>query len=517
VNPDRDPARTGVLPRLQASLPGTPAGLLVWAAVAIAVASAWFNEGFFSHDEHFQILEFAWYKLGRTPADALAWEFHAHMRAGLQPWLAAGLFRSLDALRVFTPFTAAFVLRVITGLLAVWVSLQLVLRALPAVRDPFLRRVLFLGALFLWFLPYTHGRFASENWGGLLFFAGLCLVSHDFERPVDRTPVLGGVLAGLLWSAAFYCRFQVGLAIAGAGLWLVLIGRAPVRLLVTMTAAFALGCALNTTIDRWLYGEWVFTPYSYFYNNLVLGKAATFGTSPWWFYLEQLLMILVPPFSVLLVALLLASVWLCRRNVLVWAVLPFVFVQSTIGHKEPRFLIPMTYALVPIIVVSADRLPAALWAAIDRFVNRRALRTAAWVFSVLNVCALTVMTLKPSSETAVIYRELYQAGLKQPIVLYTASDLPYTLAGGAVAFYRPDNLTLVPFRDPAAMRIASAARPGRVFVFLQALEAPAWFAAEGLTCTPVARTLPSWAARHNVNNWTSRMYRWSVFSVATSP
>jgi phosphatidylinositol glycan class B len=499
------------------SLPGVPTGFLLSAAVAIAVASAWFNEGFFSHDEHFQILEFAWYKLGRTPADALAWEFHAHMRAGLQPWLAAGLFRGLQGLGVFTPFTAAFLLRLITGLLAVWVSLQIVLRALPTVRDPLLKRVLFLGALFLWFLPYTHGRFASENWGGLLFFAALCVVVHDFEQPLDRTTVLEAVLAGLLSSAAFYCRFQVGLAIAGAALWLVLVGRAPVRLLAAMAAAFALGCAANAVIDRWLYGEWVFTPYSYFYTNLVLGKAATFGTSPWWFYLEQLFMILVPPFSVLLVALLLASAWLCRRNVLVWAVLPFVVVQSAIGHKEPRFLIPMTYALVPIIVLSADRLPAALRAGIDRFLNRRALRTAAWVFGVINVCALAVMTLKPSSETAVIYRQLYQESRRQPIVLYTASDLPYTLAGGAVGFYRPDNLTLMPFRDPAAMRTASVARPGRVYVFLQALEAPAWFTAEGLRCTPVARTLPLWAARHNVNNWTSRMYRWSVFSVATSP
>jgi phosphatidylinositol glycan class B len=371
--------------------------------------------------------------------------------------------------------------------------------------------------LFLWFLPYTHGRFASENWGGLLFYAGLCLVVSDFERRVDRTSVVNGALAALLWSAAFYCRFQMGFAIAGAALWLVLVGRPPVRLLAAMTASFALGCALNTTIDRWLYGDWVVTPYHYFYTNLVQGKAATFGTSPWWFYLGQMLMILVPPFSVLLVALLLASVWLCRKNVLVWTVLPFVVAHSVVGHKEPRFLIPMTYALVPIIVLSADRLPVAVRAGIDRVLNRRALRAAAWTFSVLNVVALAVMTLKPSSETAVIYRQLYQQSDKQPIVLYTASDLPYTLAGGAVGFYRPGNLTVMPFRDPATMRAASAARPGRVFVFLQALEAPTWFTAEGLTCTAVARTLPLWAARHNINNWTSRMYRWSVFSVATSP
>jgi len=63
-----------VVRTLEAQLPGTPVRLIVAAAALVAVASAWFNVGFFSHDEHFQILEFAWYKLGRTPGDALAWD-----------------------------------------------------------------------------------------------------------------------------------------------------------------------------------------------------------------------------------------------------------------------------------------------------------------------------------------------------------------------------------------------------------------------------------------------------------
>ena len=83
--------------------------------------------------------------------------------------------------------------------------------------------------LFLWFLPYIHGRFASENWGGLLFFAGLCFVLDAGDSRDRRRSSVRFALVGLLWGAAFYCRFQVGLAIAGAGAWLLVVDRAPLR------------------------------------------------------------------------------------------------------------------------------------------------------------------------------------------------------------------------------------------------------------------------------------------------
>ena len=501
---------------LEAQLPGTPVRPIVAAAAIVAVVSAWFNVGFFSHDEHFQILEFAMYKLGRTPGDALAWEFAARIRPALQPWLAAGLFKGLGALGLFTPIVAAFVLRVVSGLLALWISLELCIRTLPSVRDASLRRLLLPGMLFLWFLPYTHGRFASENWGGLLFFAGLCFVLDAADSPGGRRSSVRFALAGLLWGAAFYCRFQVGLAIAGAGAWLLVVDRAPLRSIGALAASFLIACALNVALDHWLYGEWVFTPYNYLYTNLVEGKAATFGTQPWWFYFAQMLALLVPPFSLLLVGVLIASVWLCRKNVFVWVVVPFVIGHSLLGHKETRFLIPITYAIVPLLVLGADRLPERLRAKLARWPNPRAAAAAGRAFVALNLLALAVMTFKPSSETAAVYQRLYKESQKGPMVLYSSSLLPYAMAGNAVNFYRPDNVTVKTIGDVSELRAAIAARPGRVFFFQQSLQPPAWMAASRIACTPVVRTLPLWARRVNVNNWISKMYQWSVFSVTTA-
>jgi phosphatidylinositol glycan class B len=273
-----------------------------------------------------------------------------------------------------------------------------------------------------------------------------------------------------------------------------------------------IACALNTAIDRWLYGAWVCTPCNYFYMNIVMGKAATFSTEPWWFFLAQMLGLLVPPFSVILVALLAVSLWACRSNVLVWAVVPFLLGHNLLAHKEVRFLIPITYALVPLLVLGADRVPATIRAKVGAWQSRRAAR---WMFIALNSIALLIMTLKPSSETAIVFRRLYDESQKGPIVLYTDSPLPYLMSGKAVGFYRPENVTVMKVTNLEELRATMRGAPERVFLFQQSLQPPGWSAADGIACTPVARSIPVWAAKFNVNDWTSRLYLWSVFSVRT--
>ncbi|MBK5097796.1 MAG: hypothetical protein JJE01_08435 [Gemmatimonadetes bacterium] len=55
-----------------------------WLLVALVLnlAAAYFSWGFHQFDEHFQILEFANYKLGNSPASDLPWEFSIR-RSGL--------------------------------------------------------------------------------------------------------------------------------------------------------------------------------------------------------------------------------------------------------------------------------------------------------------------------------------------------------------------------------------------------------------------------------------------------
>jgi hypothetical protein len=54
--------------------------------------------------------------------------------------------------------------------------------------------------------------------------------------------------AGFAWGAAFYCRYQVGFAIAGAGLWLVFIRGARARAVAALAASFQPANAANVPL-----------------------------------------------------------------------------------------------------------------------------------------------------------------------------------------------------------------------------------------------------------------------------
>ena len=57
-------------------------------AVSMHLVIAWFSEGYYHFDEHFQIIEFANYKLQNIEAKDLPWEFTYQMRSGFHPFIA---------------------------------------------------------------------------------------------------------------------------------------------------------------------------------------------------------------------------------------------------------------------------------------------------------------------------------------------------------------------------------------------------------------------------------------------
>jgi GPI mannosyltransferase 3 len=515
--------RLPVCGALAAHVGARRAAWLVAGGLAVTVASAWFNRGFLSYDEHFQILELAWYKLGRAPAETLAWEFREQMRPGIQPLLAVWAARGVEAVGVVSPFVLAFLLRLVSGLLGLWVSLAVAVRVLPEIRSERLKVVLVAGSLFLWFLPFSHVRFSADNWGGLLFFAGLCLLldSGDADRtaapgPLARWklgPVAGAAAVGLLWGFSFYCRYQIGFSIAGAGCWLLFVRRARPGVLAVLALAFLAACGVSALADRWLYDAWVFTPYEYARANLIEGKAASFGVEPWWYYVGRILLFLLPPFSIVLVGLLGAAVWNDRRHLLVWATLPFLVGHSLVAHKEDRFLVPLTYAVVPLLVLAADRFASGAPGTLLRWARSRVGRFSARAFIAVNLVALAVMTVKPSHETEVLFRWLWHASEKQPITVYTSTDSPYKFLSLEICYYRSPNTTVKTFESVEELRQAATAAPGRVFFFHRSFAPPDWLAASGLEVVPVARTLPAWTTYVNVNNWVSRMRVWTVFAI----
>ena len=81
------------------------------------ILGAFFSLGAHHADEHYQILEFLNYKLGKTDASGLAWEFESQIRPWFQIYIYYYLVKFLNFFGVFSPFHYALFFRVVSSLL----------------------------------------------------------------------------------------------------------------------------------------------------------------------------------------------------------------------------------------------------------------------------------------------------------------------------------------------------------------------------------------------------------------
>ena len=110
---------------LERQLPGFPVRLCLLITILLHLGCAWFSVGYYNPDEHYQILEFANYKLGLSPPSDLAWEYPAKIRPAVQPAMAYGVYRIMEKVRMADPFSVSFLLRLITSIAGWFVALAM--------------------------------------------------------------------------------------------------------------------------------------------------------------------------------------------------------------------------------------------------------------------------------------------------------------------------------------------------------------------------------------------------------
>jgi GPI mannosyltransferase 3 len=318
-------------------------------ALGLVLLTAWYSTGTFHPDENAQVVGFVGYKLGALKADAMPWEWHARIRPFLQPALYTLLLKPLVWLGVQNPFTWTWLMRLATGLFSWFSWMRLTQKSLLGYLAEGNEggHGLWRAKAHLWtlplfgFLPYLMVRTSSETAASAacaLAYACATSGSHERERKLSQRAALA---TGVWLALAFEFRFQCAVLGIGLVLWLALIRKVGPRLLAIICLG-ALGVlGLARLVDFWGYGEWALPPWRYFSENLLQGKASTFGTSPFYGYLYLLPANLFLPTVVLLFV---ALGRLCFRqplHPLVFCIVPFVLLHSAIGHKEERFLFPL--------------------------------------------------------------------------------------------------------------------------------------------------------------------------------
>jgi phosphatidylinositol glycan class B len=477
---------------------------LLFAGLAVYTLTAFASQGYLQSDEHFQVLEFADYKLGITPAADLPWEFQQQIRPALQPALALGVIQLARAGGLFNPFMQAFLLRLITAVLAILLYAWMSHRFPPDSSDESAGRMLLALTILLWFVPTLSVRFSSENWSGLAFLAGLGLLL--LASPDDRRSALRSGAAGLLLGLSFVFRFQMVFAIAGVAAWLAL-HRHVRRTHAAAIIAGGLGAvAIGIAADHWFYGNLVFTQWQYFQANVLQGKAAKFGVSPWWFYLPTFVMAAIPPISLVLLLLVGYGVYRNARHVFTWALIPFVLAHVLVGHKELRFLFPMLFPFLWLVVAGWKG-----WH--SRVSSGNVMKTGLAVCVVINLIALVFVSARARQQAVPCWQFLYDYSRDRDVVLYAEGSSPYESGILRSHFYQAPALTVKVVRSLAELSHGARSELRVGDLLLQRhLAAPPII--PGYRVERAFRAFPDWIVRLDITHWQERTEIWTLYRVA---
>ncbi|MEY4064522.1 MAG: hypothetical protein RIR26_730, partial [Pseudomonadota bacterium] len=219
-----------------------------------------------------------------------------------------------------------------------------------------------------------HVRTSSESMSAAFLMLSLATSLAIVSRPSPRK--LSFALVGFFLGMAFEARFQTAFAGLGLALWLFLSTREKWSCAVYGVMGGVAAILLGACADRWGYGAWVVPAYRYATVNLVEGKAAEFGVSPWWWYFFAFRKMFVAPYGAALVlgvaTAFAAAAFSARRffslvrtrvnsagdaesslaMAAVAVVVPFVLIHMLIGHKEERFLYPVVWAMWMVLLLS---------------------------------------------------------------------------------------------------------------------------------------------------------------------
>ena len=105
----------------------------------------------------------------------------------------------------------------------------------------------------------------------------------------------GLALSAFFMGLMFNTRYQMGFVIVAVALWMLLIQKTPFRQLVLFSVVVLATVAFGVLLDSIGYGEFELVPWNYLQVNLIEGRAATFGTDPWYFYVLSMLIQPVGP------------------------------------------------------------------------------------------------------------------------------------------------------------------------------------------------------------------------------
>ena len=171
-------------------------------------------------------------------------------------------------------------------------------------------------------------RFTVENFSGILLLYGVYSILRIKK---NRKYLLAIHSCGIFVWHCFLHTHANEFCYSGFIAWLIFINKTKWKYIIVLGFSALLAIGFNILIDRWFYGEWLLTPYNYYYANIVKHMAADFGTAPWWFYFSDLLLKAIPPLSLFLLIAFFVGAYKNLRDPFSWIIIP-VFSYSLLNR-----------------------------------------------------------------------------------------------------------------------------------------------------------------------------------------
>lgn len=438
-----------------------------------------FSKGFHHPDEFYYGINYSFLKLGLFDAYEPSWEYIYKIR----PWLLPTLFSGLISLfKVFTLDTFALItlLQVTSslfGFLAHFFFYQTVQKKFN-LSESALKVFCFFNFL-MWPILYMNARTSSENWSTSFLLFGMCLF---FSKKTWKL-----ILAGLLFGIAYSLRFQIGLVAFCMGVNYLAFRKFQFLDFVKLSSGILLGIGFGILSDYWGYGEWTFTLYNYFEQNILLGKMSNFGVSPWWYYFKKIILNLSPFIGIPILISLVARIKEYKSDAITWSVVIFVIFHSALGHKEFRFI----YSVLPLALV-----PFSIWVA--------KLKKKVWLnlAVVANLLVIVPFNFKAAYTPYKFYEALWNKKEVSKLYVYPSSS------GGHANF----ELGLLLRKDLEIINYKKGENIDPVsYIFttkydqLQSIKG-----SELGHCELVYSTYPAWIFEFNYFNWLKRSNIWAL-------
>lgn len=476
-------------------------------SLLIFILTAWFSIGYHHPDEHFQILEFANYKLGGTPLADLPWEYHSQIRPALPVFIAFCLFKVFGFIGISDPFLLAFLLRLITAVIAWRILQKLAIYVSASFQTEGGKKIFFALIFLLWFMPYISVRFSSENLAAIAFLIALYKIIKfkEYER---REQFLALIFAGFLLGLSFYFRFQMGFAIFGLTAWLIFIEKLNWKFFFVLFFGGLLSVAICILIDFWFYGIWVLTPVNYFTANIVEDIASKWGVTPWWDYFYLFFIQGIAPISIPLLIFFFVGVFRKYKSVFLWCFVPFLIAHFMVGHKETRFMFPMIFSFIYLCAVGID-----YFISTQKWVKVRMI--VLYLLVIVNVPFLLYRSFSPARELISYQEFLYDFAEDKEIELVCMEQEIYRTVEMNIWFYRSHNVhCLVVENEIGFDNYLQTEHPNEVyFVERKSPESDSY---KGYTEETLYSILPDWVLKININDWTSRAKIWKIKKLSLS-